>query len=301
MTQLVGLLLLANSLAFTTWWVATGQPGKVYVISLCLVAVSTGLFLLLKDRIAEITVQEVGTIKAAADQATVDAKQISEIRQQVGAQSATFDLVAKQAEELQQQASDIKKLSGDIVRKHYLADEKLAVMDQSLQKASNAVSGLQMITDFAMTVVAAQNDDRKAFDQLTAWNKDKSHSFSSYASQALNTIMDEHAKPYFLVGFSLSWPQGVTPKKLTIEDLKKIYEAASSTEKPAYLEFIWNRQDIPKKTRMQFLADVIQRDQSLTAVEYAGRYFAEGAQLKSKPLAVESMLNWWSANKEKME
>ncbi len=51
---------------------------------------------------------------------------------------------------------------------------------------------------------------------------------------------------------------------------------------------------------MQFLVDIIERDTDLNAVEYAGRYFTQGASLKIKPLAIEYLLNWWKENKDKI-
>src|SRR3990167_2119051 len=102
MTQLIGLLLVANSLAFTTWWVATGQPGRGYAVALCLMSVFAGVFLMIRDRALEITVKEIGNIKAVAEQANVDARQIAAIRDQVSGQRATLDLVAEQARELHQ-------------------------------------------------------------------------------------------------------------------------------------------------------------------------------------------------------
>lgn len=44
--------------------------------------------------------------------------------------------------------------------------------------------------------------------------------------------------------------------------------------------------------------DVMRNDSSLMAVEYAGRYFTSGADLKIKPAAVDYLYEWWQKNKE---
>ena len=280
MIKIWGIIILIVVLPLTFWWVTSARKYKGYVLSFCATAVFVGIALIIQDRIIEFTIEGIGTIKAAAEQATLDAKQVSEIRQRIEAQSATIDLVAMQA-------GEAKKLSEE--------------MDETLQKASKTLSELQQITEFTMTVVAAQNDDRKAFDQLKAWANDKSFPLSARAKQAWNTIFEEHSKPQYISYPKVPWREGLDPSKLTFKDLLQIYGSAPSPLKPMLIEYIWNRQDIPKKDRMQFLIDVMQHDQSLRAVEYAGIFFAQGAQLTIKQMAVDHMLSWWRDNKNEIQ
>jgi len=64
------------------------------------------------------------------------------------------------------------------------------------------------------------------------------------------------------------------------------------------LEYINNRNDIPKIDKLDFFMQVMKTDQSLTAVEYAGRYFTTDTNLKIKPLAVDYLAQWWAANRK---
>ena len=90
--------------------------------------------------------------------------------------------------------------------------------------------------------------------------------------------------------------------KFNIKELRYIYEKNTPVYmRPALIEFIWKRNDISKKERMQFLVDVIENDRSLTAVEYAGRFFAVAAELKIKPMAVGYFVDWWKNNKDKLQ
>ena len=288
--QVIGVILVFTSLAATAWWIGTGRRHRGSMVTLCGLAVFAGVFFVLQERVTEITFQGFGTIKAAANQAKSDASEVNQIKRRVQEQSATIDLVAHEA-------ADAKKLIDELSRKSDLVDQKLRAVDKTLDKASKTLSELETTAQFTTTVIAAQNDDRNAFEQLFVWANKKSHPFSSRAAQAWNTILDEHAKPFFSSGFTVPWREGLDPSALTLNELRKTYESAPTYLKPGLIEYVWNRENIPKRERMQFLAGVIQRDQSLKAVEYAGRYFTQAAELKLKPLAIKQILDWWKINK----
>ena len=95
MAQLIGILIIINSLVVTTWWIGTGRAHSAVFIPVCLIAVFAGIVLIMQDRALEITIKGVGSIKAAAEQAILDAKQVTEIKDQIVAQRATIDIVAK--------------------------------------------------------------------------------------------------------------------------------------------------------------------------------------------------------------
>jgi uncharacterized membrane protein YccF (DUF307 family) len=86
MYELLGVLLIIVALVLTGWWIYKDHHSKVSAISLCIVAVFIGVFFILKDRITEITIKDVGTIKSAVKQATIDAEVIAEIRKRIQAQ-----------------------------------------------------------------------------------------------------------------------------------------------------------------------------------------------------------------------
>jgi hypothetical protein len=256
-------------------------------------ATFAGAFLVLEDRVTELSIKNVGTIKAAAEQAVLDAKQIAEIRKRIEAQSAAVELVAKEA-------TEAKRLSEDLSQKSQLAEKKLTELDQALNKASGTLSEIQQTMEFITTVSLAQSDD-KSFDKLKSLADDKSNQFYLRAGQAWVTILDQHSAPFFTAGFTFPWVEGVDPSKLTLQDLREGYDSLLPQLKPALLEYIWNRQDFPKKDKIGFLADVLKSEQSLKALEYAGRYFTQGAGLQLKPLAVEVMLDWWAKNQNNIQ
>jgi hypothetical protein len=77
-----------------------------------------GFALVLQDRITEFTLNKVGTIRAAAAEASSNATEIASVKRRVEAQSATIDLVAKTA-------LDAKSLYDSLALKNKAAAEKL--------------------------------------------------------------------------------------------------------------------------------------------------------------------------------
>lgn len=292
---LPGALLIVFALIITAWWVMGEHPHKKWAYTLCLTAVFVGIFFILQERVTELTVKGVGTIKSAAKKASADAKAISDLKDRVGAQSATVDLIAKEA-------ADAKQLVGDLFEKNLKAEEKLSQLDKSINDGNLAVKELQLYTEFNTTVLAAQNDNRKAYDQLWAWSEDSSFPFQKAAAQAAQTIMDQHNPAMIRGGFRVEWKDGLNPELLSLNELSQAYKSAPPHIRLGILEFVWEqRPDITKRDRLQFLVDVLKHDESLRVVEYAGRYFAQGTGDKLKPIAIGPHLDWWEKNKNSVE
>ncbi len=295
MLQFIGLLLILNSLVVAVWWLSQQKPGMAWCVSLCLIAIFAGIVLIFNERAVEITIEKVGTIKAVAEQAKVDAKTIAEIRERIEGQAATVDAVAKQA-------ADAKRISEEVQKKNQQADEKLKAIDEAVKHGNEAVADLQAYTTFNKTILAAQNDDRHAFDQLKAWAEDKKYPFANEAKQTWITILDDHNSPMMAGGFTIPWNEGVDPTKLSLEELTANYKKAPSQIRVMFVEYIWEkRTDISKRDRMQFLVDVLRNDLNLKVVEYAGRYFTSESKTKLKRLAIAQHLEWWEKNKDSIK
>ena len=293
--NLIGILLVLISIAFTVYWVTSHGSHKGTIVTLCFLTVFAGLALILQERITELDIKGVGTIKEAVQQITSDAKSVAELKKRVENQSATVDLAAKEA-------SNAKALFEEVADKNKRAEDKLGKLDKAIDKAHTTLEELEATTEFTMAVVAAQNDDRKAFDKLKLWAEDKAYRFSGRAQQAWNSILEEHSKPFFAGGFQVPWTEGFDPSKLTLPELSQQYQHSPAHLKPALLEYIWNRDDISKIDRLDFMLNVMQKDSSLTAVEYAGRYFISGTdQKKIKPLDVEYLGNWWREHRQEFK
>ena len=294
MTQIVGLVMIVIAPIIAGWYVTRHFPFKKWALGACLIAMFAGAFLLIQDRATEITIAGVGTIKASAEKASEDARAIADLRKRIEAQSSTVDLVA-------QEATNAHRLSAELSQKSAIANRKLEQIDRAFGAAQKRAEELQRVTEFTRTVIAAQNDDRRAFDQLEAWANDQSSPLKAEASSAWLTILDEHETPRFRTRFIIQWGVGIDPPKPNLPDLRKKYELAPVPIRPAIIEYVWNRQDLPKKDRMAFLAEVLANDTSLDAAAYAGRLLSEALGAHMKSLAVKGLLQAWEEKKASVD
>ncbi len=102
-------------------------------------------------------------------------------------------------------------------------------------------------------------------------------------------------------GFTIPWKESFDPSKLPLPALVQQYQGSPPQLKPAMLEYIWKRDDISKVERLDFMIDVMKHDESLRAVEYAGRHFTAGTDQKIKPMAIEYLVDWWEKNKSEFQ
>lgn len=82
---------------FGVVWQCTRRSNGALVLSQTAFVIFAGIFFVMADRATEITLQGVGSIKAAAHQATRDAEEIRALRNRVEAQSTAIGTVAGQA------------------------------------------------------------------------------------------------------------------------------------------------------------------------------------------------------------
>jgi len=291
--KLIGLLIIANALILTGWQVATGAGGKG-VVSVCLIAVFVGLVLTFQDRITELSIKGVGTLKAATVEAESKLEAIERIKTRVEAQGATIDLVAKDAKEARQLTDEIKKKSEEV-------EKKVKEMDQNVERADKNTKELSAVLEFTNTVVAAQSDDRKAYDKLKAWADDPTFRYSKESLQAYVKVMDDHSSGMYSSGFTVPWSAEFDPAKLDLQALSAIYRTAPDHVKLGLIEYIWGRKDLTRLSRLDFLMSVIRTDSSLKAVEYAGRYFTQGTELKIKPVATDYLSQWWTEHRNEIK
>ncbi len=106
--KIAGFLIILNSLVVTGWWVCTDHQYKSWAITIGLLTMFAGIFLIVQDRAIEVTIEKVGTIKAAAQQATEDAEAIGELRERIQNQSATIDLIAESSSKAHKLVEDAK-------------------------------------------------------------------------------------------------------------------------------------------------------------------------------------------------
>jgi len=251
---LIGVVILPLSLLFNFWWACKGKQNAKEVNWACWTAVVAAILLITADRITEIPTPW-GSFKSIAKQAAVEAQAISKIRKEVEAQKQVIDSVAEEA-------GRAKQLSQDAVDRTRAADSKIFTLDDQIQEAQKVLSGLKQEAEFTATFNAAQSGDRNAYDQLGKWANDSAHPFQKRARKSYLEIYEKHADPMYLSNLIVPWKEGVDPSKFTGKELTGQYREIVDALKPALIEYIWKREDFPKRERMKFLIDVMTQDSS---------------------------------------
>lgn len=292
--KIIGFLIIINSLIVTGWWVSSGHNYKWPVIFICGMAVIVGIFLIIQDRVIEISFKGIGTIKAAAKQADTDAKSITKIKQRIEAQSATIDAVALTANQASQ-------LVDDLDRKNTELEVKVGEIDKLQEESSRTSEALEKIARFSTTVLAAQNDDRVAFDNLKdKWGKSQSP-LGQLGRSAYVSIRSKYHTPITPGYINVNWKEGINPGKISISEC---FKALSEVE-PMYTADIvnkaWNSPNIAKSEKMAFFLYVAKQSTSLTGVFHAGKLFVKEAgdpNLKWDAFQIDPLLEWWEKNKD---
>ena len=174
---------------------------------------------------------------------------------------------------------------------------QIAVMTlaATLSQASNLI-------EFQTTILKAQNDDREAFNKLIELGQDKTFSFQTIAQNAYTKIRVSYFSPFsepsWLV---IDWPKDADTSKWDIAHLRAEYAAVPQVYKADMIHTIWAREDIQKRDRMMFLRDVLEKDHSLSATFFAGKFFATEAGLQWQPFNVTPLLEWWDKHKDSIK
>jgi hypothetical protein len=179
---------------------------------------------------------------------------------------------------------------------------------ETAEKAEGVVKDLEAANDFTLTLVAARNGDREAYERLLTWSSDESNKFRDAAWDAFVKIRGEYHGP-------LQPPHPLFPQpgmkvdnsQTSISYWREVYASVPRMYQAGLVKFVWSKDTIPKPEKMAFLADILRKDPtlarewSLTALYYAGKLFAEQAGLKWNAFDTKPLLEWWEKNKERLE
>ena len=229
--QIAGTTLIVVSIVAAFWSMRDGNMRRG-VLATAILGVVAGLALTIQDRITELPLPGFGTIKAAAAQAGADAATIGKLKTRVEDQSATVDLVASQA-------SAARALAQQAEGQTKLAQQRLEALNKAIGEANAALAQLRPEADFTQLVVAAQNDDREAFDKLEKMSNDKSDPLSARAAQAWITVLNAHSSGIYQ-SYIFPWKSGFDPSKLSFSDLTQGFNQVPEFEKPGLIQYIWD-------------------------------------------------------------
>ena len=273
----LGIIIMVIGLLFPIYWFIFHDKFYKTIIFFSSIVMLVGLALLFNENITEFTINGVGTIKTAVEQAQTDAQEIADIKERIWNQSATIDIVSDRA---------------------LKAEVDLDLLDSTINMANIKIGEVDEISNFSLLLLAAQNDNRLAFDSLRFLSEDKIFPFQALAFQAYMDIMNNHFAQNPEYNQYIPWDDDIDPKQLTMDELYEVYYRTYDSARPALIEYIWKRTDIPKIDRMDFLIYVMENDISLKAVEFAGRNFSKESNKNYYYLATYRFIDWWEENRE---
>ena len=304
--ELIGFVLILLALvAFIYFrsrrWVFRSRLRKEALFAICCFVVMTGLLLMVVDRAVKIPLKGFGTIEASAKKADADASEIAEIRKRVENQRDTIDLAFRNAKQANELVDELTSTTVEIAG-------RVTQLDETTSESQEALRQISDIINFSGTLFAAQNDNYRAFERLEELASDQNFPFAALAGDAYFKIRLSY-NPYDPLVHCIAitdWPPGMDKKNATIEQFTSyLHDKKLSDVFHAYLAAVVNnRGDFSKKSRMDFLIDVLTTSNSLLARHQAGMLFKDQAadeNLRWEPFYIEDIVNWWDAHKDKIE
>jgi len=286
----IGIILLALIVFFVGLVRAWFKPRAMkYASAGLVVAVGAGLALLLLDKISELSFKVFGTgttIKTKLEQAVSDADEISMIKSQVLAHSqAIKGAVAV--------ASEVQRTSVQLSSKLAEAEKTLVRMD-----TNNAIVEL---------IMAAQANDRWAWDKLAILGSDTNSPFAARLMAAWQAIEESH---------NAAIPQSVNPrypgrldasglkeKEVSLSDplLRQQFPRLSLPERAELMQWVFDQSRFKRKDKLEFFIKIRETEGSLYICEWAGRHFMVLAPMPDVPPLRSGLMNeWWQQNKDKI-
>ncbi len=166
MSQLFGPLLILIGVVVTGWLIAQGKRNKTAIVFFCGITVFAGIAIVMSERISEVTIGNIGTIKAAAQQAQFDVKEIAAMKEQIKTQSATIEHLAKVAAESKQ-----------------FIDEKLKQADRSLSELQEHLRPRSLTEEQASRFVEALKKGPKGTVVITCIHSNTDREACSFGNR----------------------------------------------------------------------------------------------------------------------
>jgi hypothetical protein len=290
--KFIGVLILINVLAILAFLTHQNPADWKRYMGFATAGLFVGVALILSDRITGIKLSGIGEIKA---QAMSDVEEIARIRDDLESQRDSVAMVVRDANKAWQRIEEVSKLSEQ-------GAEHLRSIERIQSKATEALVAISELSMFSHVLISAQNDSRPAFDELRKI-ADAEGPFRPYAAVAIEQIALD-VSPLFTVRIDPDVPWGtyrITPEKAALDELKQVYGRLRNPYKPRFITFLWGQNRLPKLERMDFLADIIQTDGSLRALEKACFLMNKEAKLNLNILGASRYLDWWRENRSKYE
>jgi len=246
-------------------------------------------------RIGEEFKQEnISSLVAQEAQTRIDAIADNLIEDQIGKQIKPLEtdlttLIASSSAELQDK---VKELDAKLTQSRATEED----LRRLLNEARKTVDNVKQQSDFVLTVLDAQGDDRNAFDKLRRWSNDKTFSLHQQAKAAELTILKSHSTFISDAHMVMNWIEGFDPTTMSISDIRSNWDKVLPVYARAYAEFVWKHENVTKEEKLQFLHDVLGNSRgSMQAADWAAETLAKDAKVKyNPPFDFSAIEEWWT-------
>ena len=156
------------------------------------------------------------------------------------------------------------------------------------------INDIQDITSFMLILLAAQNDNRLAFEQLQIMALDSLYTYRSIAFSAWLNIIDIYNQP-FVSKYRISEEIGID--SLSLNSIRNKFDSYFIYDQLGILDYVAESNRFNKKEKMEFIIDIYIKTKSIKVTEKAGKLFTQFSGQKVKPLAIKFIIDWWESNK----
>ena len=166
-----------------------------------------------------------------------------------------------------------------------------------LDQARETLSQVRQQSDFVQTVLAAQSDDRKAYDQLCAWATNAYFSLRTQSEQAKFTIQKSYSGWLGEGSYAdISWKDGINPAGMSFQEIEANWQLLPPIYARAYVDFVWSNTNITKEQKITFIHGVLADSRnSMQAADKAGRILADESKTRyNPPFEFGPLEKWWA-------
>jgi hypothetical protein len=175
-------------------------------------------------------------------------------------------------------------------------------LDKRIEEFKKLYSYAKETIPVSVLVLKASNDNREAFYKLYDKSKNMGEphlrELKELADDAISSII---ASLTLNIGPHLSYGQGSTSTKSDHIDREMYRKNRNWTYRVGFLEDILINYQLSEREKFDFIADVLEKDESLRAVEKARQILDEKAKIDKDVRYVDQYIDWLKSNREKFK
>lgn len=186
-----------------------------------------------------------------------------------------------------------------IEAKHALlmANEAIFKADSLTKQIEYLGTDLKQNMNFTLTTINAQNDSRSAFDSLYIWSNDLNNPFNLKSKEFYNHIKSKLEEPKSDFGNE----PNVTDFNTKISSIKELIDFFNKNDANERIDIVrlvgYKRTTLSKDKRNEFYIYVIENDNSLRVVEWAGLFLILENNLPFSSLEIDKLIDWYNSKK----